>query len=145
MKNYLFNNDLIIDSKGQELCNKKIAETISKYIGAGYSKITSQILINEKSEIVILKSVVKTTNKHEIQSISLSDKVFNQIKDKTITIEVFERNCYRSVQIKRYSVKVLKLIDTGTYRCKRSNTKRYNLLTTNDYVNLKTYKITLVS
>lgn len=142
MTSYNFNS-INNDSLGKKLCNNQIKEVKKWYLNRGYNMVTSQILIKDNWNVVVLKSKVKTTNNHETQSLSLSENVYEKIKNKPITIEVFERNCYRSVDIKRYTIFVLDLIDTHTYRCKRSKTKRYNLILLNNYINLKLYKKSL--
>lgn len=90
----------------------------------GYSTLSKNIFINNR-DIIVLKSMVKTTNPSEIQFLSLKKDMYYQLQNKSITIEIFERNCYRSIKIKKYDLKVQSLTPTGTFRNRKHKTYRY--------------------
>ena len=106
--------------------------------GVGYSKISKNIYLKD-NEVVILKSVVKTTNKYEEKSVSIKEKYYQKIKDKHIRLEIFERNCFRSIDYTKYFISVFQLIPTYTYRSKKTKTMRYKVQTIKeilDFTNL---------
>lgn len=101
----------------------------------GYSKLSKNIF-EKDNEVVILKSVVKTTNKYEEESVSIKEKYYQQIKDKHISLEIFKRNCFRSVDYEKHYINVFQLVPTYTYRSKKTKTMRYKVQTLENIFNL---------
>lgn len=98
----------------------------------GFEKLSTNVFIRD-NEVVVLKSVVNTTNKCEIKNISMRKKIYKKIKDKSIVVEVFERNCFRSVHYTNYSFRVFDLIPTHTYRSRKNKTWRYQIIDFNTF------------
>lgn len=119
--------------------NKKITSGIQRrreeLKTLGWFKISKNIF-EKDNEVVILKSVVKTTNKYEVESVSIKEKYYQQIKDKNISLEIFERNCFRSVDFEKHYINVFQLIPTYTYRSKKTKTMRYKVQTLKEIFNL---------
>lgn len=107
-----------------------------KLLKKGFIQKSENIFV-KKNKVVILKSVVYTTNKNEINSISVKETIYETIKNKNIKIEVFERNCFRSVDYKNYSFMVFKLLPTNTFRDRKTKTMRYKIISF-DNVGFKT-------
>lgn len=93
-------------------------------VNMGYFSLSRNIFIKNRN-VIILKSMVKTTNQTEIEFLSLTKDMYYHLQNKSISIEVFERNCYRSIKIKKYEIIVSGLFPTGTFRNRRYKTYRY--------------------
>ena len=102
-------------------------ERIAKLQKKGFRKITNNIFM-KKNKVIVLKTMVSTTNGHEIDSLSIKESTYNIIKDKNITVEVFKRNCFRSSQFEIVKINVDILSPTYTYRNKKYNVMRYKII-----------------
>lgn len=114
--------EIISQSQVNEVINNRRLELLQM----GYLTLSKNIFINNR-DIIVLKSMVKTTNSSEIQFLSLKKDMYYQLQNKSITIEIFERNCYRSIKIKKYDLKVQSLTPTGTFRNRKHKTYRYSI------------------
>lgn len=114
--------------KSNQVLNQTISQKRIKLKSSGYEQLSPNIYQNEKNETVIIKSVVLTTNQNELLSLSLNNETYRKIKNSNISVEVFERNCYRSINLNRYSFKIFGLEPTSGYRSKKYQTKRYKIL-----------------
>jgi len=105
-------------------------ERISKLIKKGFKRITNNIFM-KKDKVIVLKTMVTTTNSHEIDSLSIKESTYHLIKNKKITVEVFKRNCFRSSKFELVKINVDILSPTYTYRNKKYNVMRYNIIQCN--------------
>lgn len=92
-----------------------------------YDRVSKNIFISDDSAVV-LKTMVKTTNEREVESLSLKKSMYNLLKDKKVTVYIFQRNCFRSKSNNHlHTINDVEIIPTGSYRCKRSNILRYKI------------------
>lgn len=95
----------------------------------GFEKLSKNIF-QKDNDVIILKSMVSTTNQYEKSSVSIKEKIYEKIKYKNITLEIYERNCYRSKEfLEIYEVPIFQLVPTSTYRSKKTKTMRYKVQT----------------
>lgn len=108
----------------QSHVNQVIKNRRIELVKMGYFSLSRNIFIKNRN-VIILKSMVKTTNQTEIDFLSLTKDMYYNLQNKFISIEVFERNCYRSIKIKKYEIIVSGLSPTGTFRNRKHKTYRY--------------------
>jgi hypothetical protein len=131
----------------QTYVNRLIDDRKKELLKTGYSSLSKNIYIKDR-DVIVLKSMVKTTNSTEIEFLSLKKEIYYQLQNKCITIEVFERNCYRSIQIKKYELKVNSLISTGGFRNRKRKTFRYFInkqVSPSNIYHLTTYDVRIAS
>lgn len=90
-----------------------------------YKQLLTNIFIDNCDHIIIFKSFVRRTNPNEWKFLTITQKIYNQIKDKYITIILIERNDNLSIFHKMYTMKVESLTPTNSIRNKKYNYKRY--------------------
>jgi hypothetical protein len=90
----------------------------------GYKQLTINAFM-KNDIVVILKSMVKDTNPRELDFLSITRKLFEQIKYKHIIIEVFERETFSSISHKRYQKRVMFISPTYEIRNRKNSCQRF--------------------
>lgn len=119
-----------------------VRKNIRNELSLKHERLTTNIFQDIFGNITILKSFVKNTNPNEYKYLSLRPDIYNEIKDRFITIIFLERKKNKSIFHKKYKVKVKSLTPTKSLRNDKYGFNRFivNNYTKEQYINSEIYE-----